>query len=160
MADPISILGTAGAVVGIVDLLAKTIRRVSELRAQWKIVDAVVATFELQLIALNTALTQIKEWTNTNTEDPHYQLSIDLDHCLSHCQLLVGIISTEIETLTAAEGDQSIASKICFLFRTQGIAEVQKMIDHVTGALTLLLTACNRFVVFPTLVLQHRMSHY
>jgi len=52
-----------------------------------------VATFELQLIALNTALAQVKEWTDANPEDPHYQVSMALGRCLSHCQLLVDIIS-------------------------------------------------------------------
>jgi hypothetical protein len=144
MADPISIVGTAGAVLGIIDVLAKTIRSLQDLRAQWKIIDTVVVTFELQLTSLNTALTQIKKWADANSDDPHYQLVIDLGRCLSHCEFLVSIISAEVDTLKATEGDQSVGSKITLLFRTQEMAEVQKMIDHVTNALVLLLKACNR----------------
>ncbi|KAK0648699.1 ankyrin repeat-containing domain protein [Cercophora newfieldiana] len=143
MADPLSIIGAAGAVGGVINLLTKTIRSLSDLRAQWKIVDTVVATFELQLTALNTALVQIKKWADANSDDPHYQLAIDLDRCLSHCELLVNIISAEIDTLKGAEGDQSLASRISLLFRTQGMAEIQKMVDQVTNALGLLLTACS-----------------
>ncbi|KAK0611656.1 hypothetical protein B0T14DRAFT_488832 [Immersiella caudata] len=143
MADPISIVGTAGAVLGIIDVLAKTIRLLQDLRAQWKIRDAVVITFGIQLTALNMALKQIREWTDANSDNPHCQLAIDLDRCLSHCELLVGIISTEVDNLKATEGEQSVGNKITLLFRTQGMAEVQKMIDHVTNALGLLLTACN-----------------
>jgi hypothetical protein len=146
MTDPISIVGTAGAVLGIIDVLAKTIRSLQDLRAQWKLIDTVVLTFELQLTSLNTALKQIKQWMDASLEDPHYQLAIDLDRCLSHCELLVAIISAEIDTLKEAEAGQSAASKVALLFKTQGMSEVQKMIDHVTNALGLLLSACNRHV--------------
>ncbi|KAK5657153.1 hypothetical protein OQA88_3210 [Cercophora sp. LCS_1] len=142
MADPLTIVGTVGAVLGIVDVLAKTISSVSQLREQWKLVDTVVITFELQLTSMHTALSQIKDWADANSGDPHYQLAIDLDRCLSHCQSLVSIIEAEMDDLRN-KGDQSVASKIQFLFKTQGMVEVQKMMDHVTAALNLLLTACN-----------------
>ncbi|KAK4452219.1 hypothetical protein QBC34DRAFT_274095, partial [Podospora aff. communis PSN243] len=154
MADPISIVGTAGAVLGIIDVLAKTIRSLQDLRAQWKTIDTVVLTFELQLTSLNAALTQIKRWMDANSKDPHYQLAIDLDRCVSHCQLLVATISAEIDALKATEADQSIAGKVTLLFKTQGMAEIQKMIDHVTNALGLLLSACNRHTRSATLVAQ------
>jgi len=51
--DPVSIFATAGAVAKVVDILAKSIKLVSDLRSQWKTADLVVATFETQLIAVS-----------------------------------------------------------------------------------------------------------
>lgn len=57
--DPITALGTAGAVLGVIDVLSKTIGAVSQIREQWKLVYTVIR-FELQLTALNTALSQVQ----------------------------------------------------------------------------------------------------
>jgi len=145
MADPITILGAASAVVTIIDLLAKTIRSVSELRSKWNMADLTVSTFEMQLTGLNFALTEIRKWADCNSEDPHYQLSMDLDHCLSHCRLLVAVIDREIADLRTSEDSQhDVAARIRILFKTQGMSEAQKMIKHVSSTLGLILGACNR----------------
>jgi len=145
MADPITILGAASAVVTIIDLLAKTIRSVSELRSKWNMADLTVSTFEMQLTGLNFALTEIRKWADCNSEDPHYQLSMDLDHCLSHCRLLIAVIDREIADLRTSEDSQhDVAARIRILFKTQGMSEAQKMIEHVSSTLGLILGACNR----------------
>ena len=145
MADPISIIGAAGAVVSIIDLLAKTISTISELRSKWNIADLTVATFEMQLTGLNMALAEIKRWQDGNSEDPYYQLPMDLDNCLSHCRILIAVIDREIEVLRTNEGDQlDTARRIRILFKTQDLGEAQKMIEHVTNTLGLILGACNR----------------
>ena len=61
MADPITILGAASAVFTIIDLLAKTIRSMSELRSKWNLADLTVSTFEMQLTGLNVALSEISK---------------------------------------------------------------------------------------------------
>ena len=99
MADPITILGAASAVLTIINLLAKTIRSVSELRSKWNMADLTVSTFEIQLTALNFALTEIRKWADRNSEDPHYQLAMDLNHCLSYYRLLITVIDGEIANL-------------------------------------------------------------
>jgi len=145
MADPITILGAASAVVTIIDLLAKTIRSVSELRSKWSMADLTVSTFEMQLTGLNFALTEIRKWADCNSEDPHYQLSMDLDHCLSHCRLLIEVIDREIADLRTSEDSQhDVAARIRILFKTQGMSEAQEMIKHVSSTLGLILGACNR----------------
>lgn len=145
MADPVTILGAASAVVSVINLLTKTIRGISELRSKWNIADLTVSTFEMQLTGLNFALTEIRGWADRNSEDPYYQLPMDLDHCLSHCRLLIGIIDAEIAALRTNEDDQlDIAGRIRILFKTQGLSEAQNMIEHVTRTLGLILGACNR----------------
>lgn len=145
MADPITILGTASAVIAIIDLLAKTIRSVSEIRSKWNMADLTVSTFEMQLTDLNFALTEIREWADRNSEDPHYQLAMDLDRCLSHCRVLIAVIDREIAELRKSEDSQhDVAARIRILFKTQGMSDAQEMIKHVTNTLGLILGACNR----------------
>jgi len=149
MADPITILGATSAVITIIDLLAKTIRSVSELRSKWNMADLTVSIFEMQLTSLNVALSEVSKWVDRNSEeDPHYQLSMDLDHCLSHCRLLIAAIDREIANLRTSEDSQhgDVAAKIRILFKTQGMSEAQEMIKHVTNTLGLILGACNRYV--------------
>ncbi|KAK1751560.1 ankyrin repeat-containing domain protein [Echria macrotheca] len=144
MADPITILGAASAVLAIIDVLAKTIRSVSELRSKWNLADLTVSTFEMQLTGLNFALTEIKRWADRNSEDPHYQLAMDIDRCLSHCRLLIAVIDGEIANLRTSEGSPlDVAARIRILFKTQGMSEAQEMIKHVTNTLGLILGACN-----------------
>ncbi|KAK0611987.1 ankyrin repeat-containing domain protein [Immersiella caudata] len=144
MADPITILGAASAVLTIIDLLAKTIRSVSELQSKWNMVDLTVSTFEMQLTGLNLALTEIRKWADCNSEDPHYQLAMDLDHCLSHCRLLIAVIDGEIANLRTSEDSQhDVTARIRILFKMQGLSEAQEMIKHVTSTLGLILGACN-----------------
>ncbi|KAK0723094.1 ankyrin repeat-containing domain protein [Lasiosphaeria miniovina] len=69
---------------------------------------------------------------------------MDLDRCLSHCALLVGTIDAEMAPLQSTAGGQlDVASKLRLLFKTKCMQDIQKIIEHVTGALNLLLTACN-----------------
>ncbi|KAK5659717.1 hypothetical protein OQA88_928 [Cercophora sp. LCS_1] len=131
MADPITILGAASAVITIIDLLAKTIRSVSELRSKWNMADLTVSTFEMQLTGLNIALTEISKWADRNSEDPHYQLTMDLDRCLSHCRVLIAVIDGEVANLRTSEDSQhDVAARIRILFKTQGMSEAQEMIKH------------------------------
>jgi hypothetical protein len=145
MADPLTILGAAGSVVSIIDVLGKTISTISKLRSQWQNADLAVLTFETQLAALKTALTEIKEWTDTDFDDPHHQLVMDLDRCIACCRLLIGKINAEISQFQTTSDDRlDAATKFKLLFKTKGIEDIQKMILLQTNALTLLLTACNR----------------
>ncbi|KAK4207144.1 G-protein alpha subunit-domain-containing protein [Rhypophila decipiens] len=120
MADPISILGTAGAVANIIDVLGKLITTFAELRSQWQEADLAVLALESELAALNAALTKIKEWAVSCSDDPHHQLTMDLDRCVVCCRLLIARIDAELSQ-----------------FQTTA----ENRLD--TAAMTLLLTACN-----------------
>jgi len=145
MADLVTILGVAGEVGVVIDLLNKTIRTISELQSKWNIADLTVSTLQMQLTGVNFALTEIKRWADCNSEDPHYHLAMDLNHCLSHCRSLISMIDTKIVVLRTDKDDRlEIASRIRLLFKTQSLSEAQRMIQHVTSTLGLLLAACNR----------------
>jgi hypothetical protein len=76
--DPITIIGTIGAVAGTLDVLGKIIGFVSDLRSRRKTSDIMVATFEAQLIALRSALLGVHQWAQTTNLEPHSQLLTDV----------------------------------------------------------------------------------
>jgi guanine nucleotide-binding protein G(i) subunit alpha len=154
MADPVTIVGATAAVADILGLLCKTISTVSELRRQWRDADSAVFTFETQLITLKTALAKIQEWMDANFDDPHHQLVMDLDRCIACCGMLIGNIDTQLASIQTSRGSQlDITSKLRLLFKTKGIKDIQEIIDRQTNALTLLLTACNWYVITITHIL-------
>jgi hypothetical protein len=69
----------------MVNVLDKTIGTVSGLRTQWQDVDLGIFAFETQLMSHRTALIKIKEWTDTDLDDSHHQLVMDLDRCMMCC---------------------------------------------------------------------------
>jgi len=143
--DPASIIGTASAVIGIIDALTKVIATISSLSAQWADADLAVLSFEAQLATLKAGLDKIREWMEASAESPHHQLAIDLDRCLRCCRLLIAKIERELAQLQAEAGPLKAAGKLRLMFKSKEIKEVEAMIGRQTGALTLLLTACNTY---------------
>ncbi|KAK3385320.1 hypothetical protein B0H63DRAFT_181559 [Podospora didyma] len=143
MADPLTVVGTVGALTGLIGVLGKTIQTFSKFRSQWKDAELTVLTLETQLIAMRAALSKIEQWANTTNDSLHHQLVMDLDQCVACCRLLVGKLDAEISTLVAPGKTQATMSKLKLIFSSKGLQDVQKMIESQTTALTLLLTACN-----------------
>ena len=144
MADPISIIGTFGAVANIIDVVGKTISTIRELRDEWKEADLTFLSLAAQLTALKAALTKIKEWTDNELSDAHHQLVMDLDVSMSCCRMLIGKINTLLSKLyQTADETLDFSSKVKLVFGSKNIDDVQKLIEQQTSALTLLLTACN-----------------
>jgi len=144
MVDPLIIIGAAASIGSILDVLGRTIRIVAQLRATWQDAELAVLTLESQLAALRTALGKIKEWTETNFDDPHHQLVMDMDHCVACCRLLIEKIYTEMSRFrTTADARLDAASRFKLLLKTKEITNIQRMIEQQTNALMLLLTACN-----------------
>lgn len=144
MADPISIIGTAGAVANIIDVLAKTIGTIHEVHQQWKNADFTFIDLIAQLTALKAALTKIQEWADTDLADQHHQLVMDLDVSVTCCRMLVGEVGAQINDLhSTSKGSLDQGSRIKLVFGNSKMEDLQKMIERQTNALTLLLSACN-----------------
>lgn len=145
MADPITILSTAGAVANIIDALGKTIKTIGELQSQFQDADPAVLNLESQLVALNTALNNINAWAESTLKDPHHQLAMeDLDRCVVCCRMLINKIDIEVASFQMTPGNElDVASKFRLLLNGEDFENIQRMIGQQTGAFTLLLTACN-----------------
>ncbi|KAF5697330.1 GNA-3 g alpha subunit GNA-3 [Fusarium globosum] len=144
MADPLSIIGTAGAIANIIDVLTKTITTVCDMRQAWKIADLAVFAFENQLSLLKLALFEIQKWTESRSDEQSHQLVMQVDSCVTCCRLLIGKIDSEVSQFEkTVAGGLELGSKLSFLFKTKDMEQIQRMVDQQTHTLTLLLSACN-----------------
>jgi guanine nucleotide-binding protein G(i) subunit alpha len=146
MADPISIIGAAGAVANIIDVLAKTVSTLHELHNQWKQADFTLVNLISQLTALRAGLDKMQEWMSTDMVDLHYQLVMDLEVSMSCCRMLLTKLQSHVSELhRTASNTLDFESKMKLIVKSGTLEELQKMVGRQTIALTLLLTACNRY---------------
>lgn len=144
MADPITLLSTAGAVANSIDALGKTINTIGELQSQFQDADPAVLNLDSQLVALNTALNDINVWAESTPEEPHHQVVMDLDRCVACCRILINKIDAEMASFQITPGNElDVASKFRLLLNGKDFENIQRMIGQQTEAFTLLLTACN-----------------
>ena len=156
MADPVTIIGTAGAVSNIVELLNSTISSLRRLCAQWRDTDLIFLNLVAQLTALKAALSKIQDWAQSESEDPHHQLIMDLDLSLECCRAFIQRIDLQVSGLHLKETLKlDKASRLKLLFGGKPTKEIQKMLERQTNALTLLLTACNWYCPAFQLVFVH-----
>ena len=144
MADPLTIIGAAASVAGIVELLGKTVTVLHTLHSRWKDADFTFINLIAQLTALKAALSKLQEWMDTDMDEPHHQLVMDLEASVTCCRMLVRRMDSEVEDLQQNSGTGLDAqNKIKLVVKNGTLEELQKMVDRQTSALTLLLTVCN-----------------
>lgn len=77
MADPITMIDTAGAVANIIDVVTKLINTPRKLHG-WQDPNFTLLNLIAQIVALKAALRKIEEWLGSNTEqEQHHQLIMD-----------------------------------------------------------------------------------
>ena len=147
--DPISIIGLAGSIVGIVDVVTKSLKALNELRLRWLEADLTLMLLITQLGTLKAALGQIAEWINSSLAahpHQHYQLIIDLENALSCCKTLITLMDRHISKL---EWNDHIDQPISFERRVRvalkdgAIKDCLNHLGNQMNALNLLLTAFN-----------------
>jgi guanine nucleotide-binding protein G(i) subunit alpha len=147
MADPLTIVGTAASIAGIVEALAKTVSTLHELHSRWKQADFIFINLIAQLTALKAALGKLEEWMASDldkSQDPHHQLVMDLEVSVTCCWMLFHKMDSEVSELYRnADNTLDSQSKLKLLVKNGTLEGLQKMVEQQTGALTLLLTVCN-----------------
>lgn len=145
MADPITIIGSVGALANIIGVVTKSVQSILDLKDRWKEADLTLLSLASQLGVLKTALIQIREWMNNDLEgDPYHQLVMDLDVSVQCCELLVAKIDMLLGELgNKIDEPLDFASIVKLVFQEKNIDDVQKMLGQQISALNLLLNACN-----------------
>ncbi|KAH0559729.1 hypothetical protein GP486_003753 [Trichoglossum hirsutum] len=144
--DPITAIGTAGAIANMIDVVSKAIKSLRDLCDRWKDAGFTILNLIAQLTALRAALTKIQEWIDSDLAGipQHHQLVMDLDLSVTCCRMLINRIDAQVSELDRTAGDTlDVRSKIRVVFGAKAIEDLQKAIERQIGALTLLLTACN-----------------
>jgi chlorite dismutase len=104
MADPLSITGAAASVASIVKLLGKTVGALHTLHGCRKEADFTFANLITQLTALKAAVSKLQEWMDTDMDEPHHQLVMDLEASVTYCRMLVRRMDSEAEDLQQNSG--------------------------------------------------------
>jgi guanine nucleotide-binding protein G(i) subunit alpha len=147
MVEPLTIIGTAAAVVGIIESIAKALSTLHDLRGQWKQADLRLVNLEVQLLALKTALGKIGEWLKPGldeVQDPCHELVLTVGTVIQCCNMLATMLDAEVSEFSRnTDSSLDAQSRMKFLSKNGTLEELQTMVDRQTNALTLLLTACN-----------------
>jgi hypothetical protein len=159
MANPITIIGTAGALANITQLVTQMITAIRELQSDWKDADLTFLSLMGQLSSLRLALTKIEEWMALEA-GAHYQLVMDLDDSIRCCNILLAKLQELVGSLQQKQNSAlNLQSKIRLVFGKKNIDDIQKLLEHQTNALNLLLTACNWYVC-PGVIHSQAMCFY
>ena len=148
MADPVTIIGTAGAAANVISVLTSAIDNSRKFCIEWRDADFIFLNLIAQLTALRAAVEKIQDWILSDTE-AHHQLIMDLDLSLYCCQILIEKIDSKLSEFSLNDLRLDRISKIKLLFGGKSMDNIQKMIERQTHALTLLLTACNWYRISP-----------
>ena len=143
--DPISALGLAGSVVGLIDVAARSINALRALQRRWKAADLTINLLISQLTTLRAALNQIEEWiTASPNANQHYQLIIDLGATLESCEILLLFIDGKLNELDWSDSNNlSFESKIKIALQDTDVKECATHLANQSTALNLLLTVVN-----------------
>lgn len=144
MAASVSIIGTAGALANIIQLITQTIVAIKNLHSEGEDADLIFLSLIGQLLALHAALAKIQEWVGNNEDEVHYQLSMDLEVSIDCCQILLGKLDQLVSSLRQADSRRlDFQSMVKLVFGNQSIDGIQKLLEQQVSTLTLLLTACS-----------------
>jgi len=147
MADPLSSLGAAASIPGIIGILSRSIYVANEVRNQWKDANLSVVGLCSQLQILRGALIEVKIWAESvgAKEIHHPQLVMELDSVLSCCRPLASRIDSKLQSLhRGVDGRLSKLAKVKLVLDGRNIDDIQKMIDRQINSLMLLMTASQR----------------
>jgi hypothetical protein len=148
MADPVSVIGTASALVNVIQIVSQVIVAIRDLQSDWSDTDLTSLSLASQLTALCVALTKIKEWLCSDTGDAHHQLVMDLDESINCCKVLLTKLQDLVDSLRQKRTNTlDFQSKLKLVFGKKSIDNIQKLLEHQTNTLSLLLAACNWLVL-------------
>jgi hypothetical protein len=99
MTDHLTIIGAAASIASIVELLGKTVGGLHALHGRWREADLKFTNLIAQLTALKAALSKLQEWMDTDIDEPHHQLVMDLESSVTCCWMLIRRIDSETNNL-------------------------------------------------------------
>lgn len=142
--DPVSPTSLAESIVGIVDMITRSINSLHELHERWKEADLTVALLIAQLTILKVALNQIGKWIASNLADvsQFHRVVMDLESSLSSCRVLMRSVDHRISRLDWNEANAlNYESRVRMILEDQSTKDYVNHLNNQTNALNLLLTA-------------------
>lgn len=145
MAEALAVIGTAGAIGNIIDIVGRITAGVVRIAQTWRDAAFLAANLIAQLNAVKAALVQIQEWIDSGHPEMHYQLVMDMDASIRACGTVMEMMEEKLPELhkLLVEGSSSGRSKLRLVFSSSDVDNLQKALERQTSALNLLLTAIN-----------------
>jgi len=144
--EPVSAIALGASVIGIFDVVTRTISALRKLQQRWISANMTVGALLGQLSTLKAALGQIAKWIETSLVDSiqHHQLVIDLGASLDSCSILVSVMDGYLSELDWDESNSlTFESKTRSVLQDGSMKECISHLSHQSIALNLLLTALN-----------------
>lgn len=143
--DPVSVIGLASSVIGIIDVATKSISALRALRQRWQTADLTISLLISQLTTIKAALSQIEAWISNNLNTiQHYQLVMDLQASLQSCEALLLFIDGQLSYCDWNDNNALYpTSKIKAVLQDKIVKECATHLGNQSTALNLLLTALN-----------------
>ena len=142
--DPLTIVGVAGAIVGVIDVITRSVRSLCNLQTKFKGSDLTISLLIGQLSTLKAALYQINEWIDTSlvTVQQRQRVVLDLNASLESCKVVIQLLDDRVSHFEKINDNaMCIQSRVLYLWEQTGITEYLNHLNNQTVALNLLLTA-------------------
>ncbi|KAL8810046.1 MAG: hypothetical protein Q9200_002902 [Gallowayella weberi] len=145
--DPASILGLIATAGTIASTITKTIKDLSDLRAQYTDANVRIRLLIKELSTIKSSLTQINDWAHF-LDDTHNQAELKdaLQVALDGVELAMGALAEEVQALVEdisdpATVDLGFRAKTRFAWNEQNMREHENRLRAQVSALQLLLQA-------------------
>lgn len=146
-----SAIGLVGSLVGISDIIAKSLRRLIDLQSRYRSASLVVSLLIGQLTTLKAAVNQITEWVGSSllNKPKNEQVVADLKTSSESCKLLILVLEERISQLERDDisGNLNVKGKIGFLWEESDLKEFSNHLNNQANALNLLLTALHWYAL-------------
>jgi hypothetical protein len=140
--DPASVVGLVGAVLGIADVVAKSVRTLLDMQSKFMTADVRVSTLIGQLSTLKAALGHIADMMSEEMSAAQYgQFFSDLDTALQGCEAMITALDTRLSALERNVDRLSISAKVQTIWDDSTLNEYLGILNNQIQALNLLLTA-------------------
>ena len=140
------VVGVVGSIVGIVDVIARSLSALVKLNLELKQADNSLLTMIGELGTTKAALEQLSQLYSTISPDSagSYQFEIDLGHAINAAKGLVTIIDEKITSLGRCDPNTdrlNFEGKIRLVLDSAGFEQSLVRLDRLLNAMNLLITA-------------------
>ncbi|KAI4124769.1 MAG: hypothetical protein LQ347_005602 [Umbilicaria vellea] len=142
--DPVIAIGFTGSVLGIIDVVTKSVQTLQNLQGQYKRADLTASLLVGQLSTLKAALFLISDLANMDLvkAPQHHQLMADLTISLECCGVLIRVLDDRLQELQRDEhGALRAVLKAKLVWQEKDMVDIRDHLNHQTDALNLFLTA-------------------
>lgn len=106
-------LGATASILGVVDILTRSLLKLRELQQKLKDADLTLVTLIGELTATKAALKQLHNCVVEHAHiEQHYDLIMDFEASLAACQLLVNVIDAKLSAFDFTRPTSTLLNKL------------------------------------------------